>query len=88
MLCLCLCSLLALNLFDSTSLHPNKWYKSCYVCVRVRYLMDMLFSFKNKYHYTYPNTYIFPALLSHYVFAVWSDWFGWVEARLPVKGGE
>ena len=21
-------------------------------------LMDMLFSFKNKYHYTYPNTYI------------------------------
>ena len=29
--------------------------------------MDMLFSFKNKYHYTYPNTYMFPALLPHYI---------------------
>ena len=28
--------------------------------------MDMLFSFKNKY-YTYPNTYMFPALLPHYI---------------------
>ena len=49
-------------------------------------LMDMLFSFKNKYHYTYLNTYMFPALLPHYLCAVWNDWFGWVEARLPVKG--
>ena len=48
--------------------------------------MDMLFSFKNKYHYTYLNTYMFPALLPHYLCAVWNDWFGCVEARLPVKG--
>ena len=50
--------------------------------------MDMLFSFKNKYHYTYLNTYMFPALLPHYLCAVWNDWFGWVEARLPVKGSK
>ena len=48
--------------------------------------MDMLFSFKNKYHYTYLNTYIFPALLPHYVCALWNDCFGCVEARLSVKG--
>ena len=28
--------------------------------------MDMLFSFKNKYHYTYLNTYMFLSLLPHY----------------------
>ena len=87
-LCLCQCSLLALTIFDSTSLRPTKWYKSCYVCVWVSYFMDMLFSFKNKYHYTYPNTYMFPALLPHFLWAVWNDWFGCVEARLSVKGGE
>ena len=48
--------------------------------------MDMLFSFKNLYYYTYLNTYMFPALLPHYLCAVWNDWFGCVEARLPVKG--
>ena len=50
--------------------------------------MDMLFSFKNRYHYTYLNSYMFPALLPHYLCAVWNDWFGWVEARLPVKVSE
>ena len=29
--------------------------------------MDMLFSYKTKYHYTYPNTYMFPALLPHFI---------------------
>ena len=29
---------------------------------------------------------MFPALLPHYLCAVWNDWFGCVEARLPVKG--
>ena len=48
--------------------------------------MDMLFSFKNKYHYSYLNIYMFPALLPHYLCAVWNDWFGCVESRLPVKG--
>ena len=37
-----------------------------YMC-EGKVLMDMLFSFKNKYHYTYPNTYMFPALLPHYI---------------------
>ena len=50
--------------------------------------MDMLFSFKNKYPYTYLNTYMFPALLPHFLCGVWNDWFGWVEARLSVKGSE
>ena len=36
-----------------------------YMC-EGKVLMDMLFSFKNKYHYTYPNTYMFPALLPHF----------------------
>ena len=36
-----------------------------YMC-EGKVLMDMLFSFKNKYHYTYPNTYMDPALLPHF----------------------
>ena len=36
-------------LSTSTSRHPCQWYESCYVCVQVMYLLDMLFSFKNKY---------------------------------------
>ena len=31
--------------------------KSMYICPDPNYV-KMLFSFKNKYHYTYPNTYI------------------------------
>ena len=37
-------------------------------------LMDMLFSFKNKYHYTYPKYIYSPALLPHYLCVfVWND---------------
>ena len=89
-LCLCLCSLLAPLVFVySTSLHPFQWCKSCYVCVQVMYLMDMLFSYKNKYHYTYLNTYILPpSFPTIYVLpgmtglGVWrrdSQWRGWVR---------
>ena len=52
-------------------------------------LMDMLFSFKNKYHYTYPNTYTVysrpPAPLFVSLYGMTSC--GWVEASLPVEGG-
>ena len=52
-------------------------------------LMDMLFSFKNKYHYTYPNTYIFPpsyptvyvSCLEGLVLGEWRRAFQW-------KGGK
>ena len=64
---ICLCCLVSLfpvmllpAYNTSTSRRPWQWYESCYVCVQVMYLMDMLFSFKNKYHYTYLNTYILP----------------------------
>ena len=36
-----------------------------YMC-EGKVLMDMLFSFKNEYHYTYPNTYMDPALLPNF----------------------
>ena len=50
--------------------------------------MDMLFSFKNKYHYTYLNTYmLLPSYPTIYVLSGMTC-FGVVEARLPVKGGE
>ena len=60
----CLVSLFPVMLLPayntSTSRHPCQWCKSCYVCVQVMYLMDMLSSFKNRYHYAYLNTYILP----------------------------
>ena len=48
--CMCLCCLVSLfpvmllpAYNTSTSRHPWKWYESCYVCVQVMYLLDMLF---------------------------------------------
>ena len=41
-----------------------------YMC-EGKVLMNMLFSFKNKYHYAYPNTYVFPTLLpTFYVYCL------------------
>ena len=58
-----------------------------YMC-EGKVLMDMSFSFKNKYHYTYPNTYILPP--SYPTFYVLSGMtsFGFVEAHLPVELGK
>ena len=51
-------------------------------------LMDMLFSFKNKY-YTYPNTYILPpSCPTIYVSLCGMTSCGWVAASLPVEGGK
>ena len=59
-----------------------------YMC-EGKVLMDMLFSFKNKYRYTYPNTYIILALLPHFFFVLLGmTSSGWVEARLPAEGGK
>ena len=60
-----------------------------YMC-EGKVLMDMLFSFKNKYHYTYPNTYMFPTLLPHFLCVAYCmEWlsFGCEETLLPVEGG-
>ena len=52
-------------------------------------LMDMLFSFKNKYHYTYPNTYMFPpSCPTVYVSLYGMTSCGWEAASLPLKGGK
>ena len=52
-------------------------------------LMDMLFSFKNKYHYTYPNTYILPpSCPTVYVSLFGMTSCGWVEVSLLVEGGK
>ena len=59
-----------------------------YMC-EGKLLMDMLFSFKNKYHYIYPKTYIIPALLPHFLCVLLGmTSSGWVEVRLPAEGGK
>ena len=50
-------------------------------------LLDMLFSFKNKY-YNYPNTHIFPPTYPTVCVLSRMTSFGRVEARLPVEGGK
>ena len=48
-------------------------------------LMDMLFSFKNKYHYTYPNTYMIPALLPHF-YVSYLEWLVMGVGGTPPSG--
>ena len=48
-------------------------------------LMDMLFSFKNKYHYTYPNTYMIPALLPHF-YVSYLEWLVMGVGGAPPSG--
>ena len=47
--------------------------------------MDMLFSFKNKYHYTYLNTYILPPACPT-LCALWNDYKGVCEGGTPSEG--
>ena len=70
----------------SASRHPCQWCKSCYVCVQVMYLLDMLFSFKNKYQYTYLNTYILPPACSTFYVLYGMTIKGGEKVGLPVKG--
>ena len=70
----------------STSRHPCQWYKSCYVCVQVMYLLDLLFSLKNKYQYTYLNTYILPPACPTFYVLYGMTKKGCVLVGLPVKG--
>ena len=58
-----------------------------YMC-EGKVLMDMLFSFKNKYHYTYLNTYILPPPCPTFYVLLGVTSSGWVEVRLPVEGGK
>ena len=59
-----------------------------YMC-EGKVLMDMLFSFKNKYHYTYPNTDMFPTLLPHFLCVLYGmTSFGCEETLLPLEGGK
>ena len=49
-------------------------------------LLDMLFSFKNKYQYTYLNTYILPPACPTFYVLYGMTKKGCVKVGLPVKG--
>ena len=49
-------------------------------------LMDMLFSFRNKYHYTYLNTSMSPPSYPTFMCRNWNDWYWVWEARAPPSG--
>ena len=71
----------------STSRHPWQWYESSYVCVQVMYLLDMLFSFKNEYQYTYLNTYILPPTCPTFCVLYGMTIKGCVKVGPPVRVG-
>ena len=50
------------------------------------YLLDMLFSFKNKYQYTYLNTYILLLACPTFYVLYGMTIKGCVKVGLPVKG--
>ena len=50
------------------------------------FLFDMLFSFKNKYQYTYLNTYILPPACPTFYVLYGMTIKGCVKVGLPVKG--
>ena len=85
---MCLYSLLALFMIYDTSRLPGYMVQIVLYMYEGKVLMDMLFSFKNKYHYTTrihiyscPPTPLLMSLLG-------MTSCGWVEASLPVEGGK
>ena len=70
----------------STSRRPWECLESGCVSVQVMYLLDMLFSFKNKYQYTYLNTCILPPACPTFCVLYGMTKKGCVMVGLPVKG--
>ena len=56
------------------------------MCSGKLHLLDMLFSFKNKYQYTYLNTYILPPACPTFYVLYGMTIRGCVKVGLPVKG--
>ena len=50
------------------------------------YLLDILFSFKNKYQYTYLNTYLLPPACPNFYVLYGMTIKGCGKVGLPVKG--